>query len=169
MLKKDTKKVEDLTYKIKKLIDSKDGIAGGLHAIEHNIIKITPIFTYIDSREIGGYSYERFNKDKAVIFVYDGNEGGFGLAEILYENAEKLLNKSLEHSKNCNCIDGCPLCIYSTKCGTFNEFLDKWQALGIFASGKIIALFSQHIMEHASQLTMQLYGYLTTTLSFSIS
>ncbi|AIJ04950.1 DEAD/DEAH box helicase domain protein [Methanocaldococcus bathoardescens] len=134
-VKKDTKKVELLTYKIKKLIDSKDGIVGGLHAIEHNIIKITPIFTYIDSREIGGYSYERFNKnpfkDKAVIFIYDGNEGGFGLAEILYENAERLLNKSLEHLKNCNCIDGCPLCIYSTKCGTFNEFLDKWQAIRI--------------------------------------
>jgi DEAD/DEAH box helicase domain-containing protein len=134
-VKKDTKKVDELTYKIKKLIDSKDGIAGGLHAIEHNIIKITPIFTYIDSREIGGYSYERFNKnpfkDRAVIFIYDGNEGGFGLAEILYENAEKLLNKSLEHLKNCNCTDGCPLCIYSTKCGTFNEFLDKWQAIRI--------------------------------------
>ncbi|ACV24360.1 DEAD/DEAH box helicase [Methanocaldococcus fervens] len=134
-VKKDTKDVEELTYKIKKLIDSKDRIAGGLHAIEHNVIKITPIFTYIDSREVGGYSYERFNKnpfrDRAVIFIYDGNEGGFGLAEILYGYAEKLLNKSLEHLKNCKCIDGCPLCIYSTKCGTFNEFLDKWQAIKI--------------------------------------
>lgn len=131
-------KIEDdmLAFAIKKLVDSKDGIGSGLHAIEHNMIKIAPIFTYVDSRELGGYSYESFPNPpfvgKPIVFIYDGNEGGFGLAEILYDNAEKLMEKSLEQMKKCKCEDGCPLCVYSPKCGTFNEFLDKWQAIKIW-------------------------------------
>lgn len=133
-----TLKIEDerLAFAIKKMIDSKDGIRSGLHAIEHNIIKIAPIFTYVDSRELGGYSYESFPSPpfvgKPIVFIYDGNEGGFGLAEILYENSEKLMEKSLEHLRSCECKDGCPLCVYSPKCGTFNEFLDKWQAIKVW-------------------------------------
>jgi DEAD/DEAH box helicase domain-containing protein len=131
-------KIEDkeLTFAVKKMIDSKDGIGNGLHAIEHNMIKLAPIFTYVDSRELGGYSYESFPNPphigKPIVFIYDGNEGGFGLAEILYENVEKLMKKSFEHLKSCKCKDGCPLCVYSPKCGTFNEFLDKWQAKKIW-------------------------------------
>ncbi|USS40544.1 DEAD/DEAH box helicase [Thermococcus aggregans] len=129
---------EELAFAIKKMIDSKDGIGSGLHAIEHNMIKIAPIFTYVDSRELGGYSYESFPNPpfvgKPIVFIYDGNEGGFGLAEILYENSEKLMEKSLEHLKSCECRDGCPLCVYSPKCGTFNEFLDKWQAIKVWES-----------------------------------
>ncbi|HIP89027.1 MAG TPA: DEAD/DEAH box helicase [Thermococcus paralvinellae] len=136
ILEKAKVKDDELALAIKKMIDSKDGIGNGLHAIEHNMIKIAPIFTYIDSRELGGYSYESFpnppHLGMPVVFIYDGNEGGFGLAEILYENAEKLMEKSFEHLKSCRCRDGCPLCVYSPKCGTFNEFLDKWQAIKIW-------------------------------------
>lgn len=127
---------EELIFAVKKMIDSKDGIGNGLHAIEHNMIKLAPIFTYVDSRELGGYSYESFPNPphigKPIVFIYDGNEGGFGLAEILYENVEKLMKKSFEHLKSCKCKDGCPLCVYSPKCGTFNEFLDKWQAIKVW-------------------------------------
>ncbi|NJE07548.1 DEAD/DEAH box helicase [Thermococcus sp. M39] len=136
VLEKAKAKDDELALAIKKMIDSKDGIGNGLHAIEHNMIKIAPIFTYVDSRELGGYSYESFPNPlhigKPIVFIYDGNEGGFGLAEILYENAEKLIERSFEHLKSCKCRDGCPLCIYSPKCGTFNEFLDKWQAMKIW-------------------------------------
>lgn len=83
---------EAFAFAVKKMIDSKDGIGNGPHAIEHNMIKLAPVFTYVDSRELGGYSYESFpnppHMGKPLIFIYDGNEGGFGLAEILYENVE---------------------------------------------------------------------------------
>ncbi|MDV3104548.1 DEAD/DEAH box helicase [Thermococcus waiotapuensis] len=124
---------EELVFAIKKMVDSKDGVGSALHAIEHNLIKIAPIFTYVDSRELGGYSYAAFpGKPYAgmpVVFIYDGNEGGAGLAEVLYENAERLMEKSLEHLKGCSCKDGCPVCVLSPRCGTFNEFLDKWGAI----------------------------------------
>lgn len=120
------------------MADSKDGIGSALHAIEHNMIKIAPIFTYVDSRELGGYSYESFPGGmpyfgKPVVFIYDGNENGAGLADIIYENAEKLMEKSLEHLRGgCPCKDGCPVCVLSPKCGTFNEFLDKWLAIRVW-------------------------------------
>ncbi len=125
-------KDEELAFSIKKAIDSKDGVGSALHAIEHNLIKIAPIFTYVDSRELGGYSYASFPGEpyvgSPVVFIYDGNEGGAGLAGIIYENTGKLMEKSLEHLKSCSCRDGCPVCVLSPKCGTFNEFLDKWAA-----------------------------------------
>ncbi|NJD99590.1 DEAD/DEAH box helicase [Thermococcus sp. LS1] len=126
----------ELAFAIKKMVDSKDGIGSALHAIEHNIIKIAPIFTYVDSRELGGYSYASFPNPphigRPLVFIYDGNEFGAGLAPILYENAEKLMEKSLEHLKGCECKDGCPVCVLSPKCGTFNEFLDKWMAIRVW-------------------------------------
>ncbi|ASJ09255.1 hypothetical protein A3L11_08450 [Thermococcus siculi] len=129
-------KDEELAFAVKKMVDSKDGIGSALHAIEHNMIKIAPIFTYVDSRELGGYSYASFPGEpysgKPVVFIYDGNEGGAGLAEIIYENVEKLMEKSLEHLKGCSCRDGCPVCVLSPKCGTFNEFLDKWAAIRVW-------------------------------------
>jgi len=127
---------DELAFAVKKMVDSKDGVGSGLHAVEHNMIKIAPIFTYVDNRELGGYSYANFSGSqhtgKPIVFIYDANEGGFGLAEILFENAEKLMEKSYEHLNNCQCKDGCPLCVYSPKCGTFNEFLDKWAAIKIW-------------------------------------
>ena len=129
-------KDEELAFAIKKMVDSKDGIGSALHAIEHNLIKIAPIFTYVDSRELGGYSYASFpglpHVGRPVVFIYDGNEGGAGLAEIIYENIEGLMEKSLEHLKGCPCKDGCPVCVLSPKCGTFNEFLDKWAAIRVW-------------------------------------
>ncbi len=126
-------KDEELAFSIKKMVDSKDGIGSALHAMEHNLIKIAPIFTYVDSRELGGYSYASFPGEpyvgRPVVFIYDGNEGGAGLAGILYANIEKLMEKSLEHLRGCSCRDGCPVCVLSPKCGTFNEFLDKWAAI----------------------------------------
>ncbi len=134
----DVNKHKKLIFYIKKLIDSYYGFQSGLHAIEHNIIKISPVVTNVDSRELGGYSYERYKTlsessevskqflDKPVIFIYEGYEGGVGLAEILFENIEKLLIKSRESLFKCKCLDGCPRCILSPKCGNANEFLDKY-------------------------------------------
>ncbi|AEC52442.1 helicase [Pyrococcus sp. NA2] len=128
---------EEFEFAVKKMIDSKDGIGSGLHAIEHNLIKIAPVVTYVDSRELGGYSYESFD-GLPVVFIYDGNEGGSGIVKSLYENIEKLMRRSFEHISKCPCKDGCPACIYSSKCGTFNEFLDKWMALKIW----------EHVLDH---------------------
>ncbi|MEM1895884.1 MAG: DEAD/DEAH box helicase [Nanopusillaceae archaeon] len=126
-------KDKKLAFYIKKLIDSQTSFRSGLHAIEHNIIKISPIVTYIDSRELGGFSYPIHSQtQKPTIFIYEGFENGVGLAEIIFENIEKLILESKKSLISCKCLDGCPKCVFSSKCGNFNEYLDKYSARLIY-------------------------------------
>lgn len=133
----DPEKNKKLVFYIKKIIDSYYAFKSGLHAIEHNLIKISPTVTNVDSRELGGYSYEYYKSEsefsnKPLIFIYEAYENGVGLSEILFENIENLLKKSYERLRKCKCIDGCPKCILSTKCGNSNEFLDRYAAILIY-------------------------------------
>ncbi|BBL45465.1 ATP-dependent DNA helicase Hel308 [Nanobdella aerobiophila] len=122
-----------LEFLIKKIIDYQASFRSGIHAIEHNIIKISPIVTFVDSQELGGYSYPIHNQtNKPTIFIYEGYESGVGLSEILYNNIEKLIDRSIKSLYSCKCIDGCPRCIYSPKCGNYNEYLDKYSGRFIY-------------------------------------
>jgi len=99
---------------------------GGLHALEHAIIAMAPMFAMCDRWDIGGLSTAvHADTGKATIFVYDGFEGGIGISENLYQNIKPLLEKTLQLIETCECKEGCPSCIYSPKCGNGNEPLDK--------------------------------------------
>ncbi|MDP6048947.1 MAG: DEAD/DEAH box helicase [Candidatus Bathyarchaeota archaeon] len=105
-------------------------LAGGLHAIEHAMIAISPLHAMCDPRDLGGVSTE-LHRDtmEPTIFVYDGYKGGIGLSEKLHELLPELLGTILNLVKDCKCEEGCPSCIYSSKCGTNNEPLDKKTAI----------------------------------------
>jgi DEAD/DEAH box helicase domain-containing protein len=105
-------------------------LAGGLHAIEHAMIAISPLHAMCDPRDLGGVSTE-LHRDtmEPTIFVYDGYKGGIGLSEKLHELLPELLETILNLVKDCKCDEGCPSCIYSSKCGTNNEPLDKKTAI----------------------------------------
>jgi DEAD/DEAH box helicase domain-containing protein len=99
---------------------------GGLHAVEHTMIAMSPIFAMCDRWDIGGLSTPLHpDTGEPTIFVYDGFEGGIGISENLYSNVKPLWEKTLKLIENCECKDGCPSCIYSPKCGNENEPLDK--------------------------------------------
>jgi DEAD/DEAH box helicase domain-containing protein len=99
---------------------------GGLHALEHAIIAMAPMFAMCDRWDIGGMSTaEHVDTGKPTIFIYDGFEGGIGISENLYSNIKPLLEKTLQLIETCECKEGCPSCIYSPKCGNGNEPLDK--------------------------------------------
>ena len=103
---------------------------GGIHAIEHAMIAISPIFAMCDRRDIGGFSTQ-FHPDtkSATIFIYDGFEGGIGISETLYTKIQELWKKTIQLIEKCECKDGCPSCIFSPKCGNENEPLDKKAAI----------------------------------------
>ncbi len=99
---------------------------GGLHALEHAIIAMAPMFAMCDRWDIGGMSTAiHADTGKATVFIYDGFEGGIGISENLYSNIKPLLEKTLDLIETCECKEGCPSCIYSPKCGNGNEPLDK--------------------------------------------
>ena len=103
---------------------------GGIHALEHTLISMFPLFALADRYDIGGISHPSHPQvGRAAIFIYDGYPGGVGLSARAYEILEDLLRRSQELIAACPCEDGCPSCIHSPKCGSGNKPLDKEAAL----------------------------------------
>jgi DEAD/DEAH box helicase domain-containing protein len=104
--------------------------AGGIHAVEHAAISILPLFALCDRNDIGGVSTP-FHADtgKAQIFIHDAHPGGIGIAEKGYEIIKELWQATYLIISECPCLDGCPSCIQSPKCGNNNEPLDKKAAV----------------------------------------
>ena len=105
---------------------------GGIHAVEHGMIAMAPLYALCDRWDLGGLSTP-LHPDTGVptIFVYDGYEGGIGIAEKCYELFPELTQTTLELIRDCECELGCPACIYSPKCGNKNAPLDKVAATKI--------------------------------------
>jgi DEAD/DEAH box helicase domain-containing protein len=100
--------------------------AGGLHAAEHAAIGILPLFALCDRNDIGGVSTPlHADTGKAQIFIYDAYPGGIGIAEKGFDLIEELWQATLKAITGCPCLEGCPSCIQSPKCGNNNKPLDK--------------------------------------------
>jgi DEAD/DEAH box helicase domain-containing protein len=99
---------------------------GAIHAAEHAAIGMLPLFAMCDRWDIGGLSTPRnSDTDQAQIFIYDGYPGGIGLAERGFDLLPQLWRATLEAITRCPCQEGCPSCVQSPKCGSFNTPLDK--------------------------------------------
>ena len=121
----------DLPQKaIDRIADAGLDFQGGLHACEHAAISILPLFALCDRNDIGGVSTS-FHPDtaKAQIFIYDAHPGGIGIAEKGFEMITELWQATLKVVQECPCVDGCPSCIQSPKCGNNNQPLDKEAAI----------------------------------------
>ena len=117
---------------VKRIQASKLHFMGGIHAVEHALISMFPLFALCDRNDIGGISIPLHPQvEKAAIFIYDGYPGGIGLAARGYEIILPLLEKTRDLIASCTCPDGCPACIHSPKCGSGNKPLDKEAALAI--------------------------------------
>ncbi len=104
--------------------------SGALHAVEHAAIGLLPLFAICDRCDVGGMSSAHLAGTAApTIVIYDGYAGGAGIAELGYAAADRLLAAALDLIERCGCAGGCPSCVQSPKCGTFNEHLDKRGAI----------------------------------------
>ncbi|HYL81662.1 MAG TPA: Zn-binding domain-containing protein, partial [Candidatus Acidoferrum sp.] len=103
---------------------------GGIHAMEHAMIGLFPLFALCDRGDVGGISYTFHPQvGRSAIFVYDGYPEGIGLAERCYRVLGELLTHTLRLLQECPCEIGCPSCIHSPKCGSGNKPLDKAAAI----------------------------------------
>ncbi|MBI5885566.1 MAG: DEAD/DEAH box helicase [Deltaproteobacteria bacterium] len=107
-------------------------VAGSLHAVEHAAIAALPLFAMCDRMDLGGVSYV-FNPEleSPAIFIYDGHEGGVGLARRGFECMEEWLTATRSLMEDCPCEVSCPSCTQDPKCGNNNEPLDKRGAIEI--------------------------------------
>ncbi len=99
---------------------------GGIHSLEHAAISMFPLFALCDRNDIGGISTTQHEQVcKATVFIYDGHPGGVGLSHRAFDIIEDLLLKTKTLVETCECLEGCPSCIHSPKCGSGNKPLDK--------------------------------------------
>jgi DEAD/DEAH box helicase domain-containing protein len=105
-------------------------LLGSLHAAEHAMIAILPLWAMCDRWDIGGLSTNlHFQTGRPTIFVYDGHAGGVGINERGFEVFEGWVGDTVRMLDGCPCDHGCPSCVQSPKCGNLNEPLDKGGAL----------------------------------------
>jgi len=113
-------------------LDSERRLLGSLHAAEHSLIALLPLWAMCDRWDIGGLSTNvHFQTGAPTIFVYDGHPGGVGITERGFEAFEGWVADTAGMLRGCPCLLGCPSCVQSPKCGNLNEPLDKAGSLAV--------------------------------------
>jgi DEAD/DEAH box helicase domain-containing protein len=113
-------------------------LLSSLHAAEHAMIALLPLWAMCDRWDIGGLS-TNFHDDTgaATVFVYDGHPGGVGIAERGFDQFEGWVGDTVRMLDGCPCEHGCPSCVQSPKCGNLNDYLHKGGALTLL--GRMLA------------------------------
>jgi DEAD/DEAH box helicase domain-containing protein len=111
-------------------VDEMPKLLGTLHAAEHAMIAILPLWAMCDRWDIGGLSTNIHPETgRPTVFIYDGHPGGVGITERGFEQFEGWVADTAAMIRGCPCSDGCPSCVQSPKCGNLNDMLDKAGAL----------------------------------------
>ncbi len=107
-------------------LEQMPALLGTLHAAEHTLIALLPLWAMCDRWDIGGLSTNvHYQTGRPTIFVYDGHTGGMGLTARGFASFEGWVEDTTRLLQRCPCTSGCPSCVQSPKCGNLNEPLDK--------------------------------------------
>ncbi len=111
-------------------LDAMPKLLSTLHAAEHAMIALLPLWAMCDRWDIGGLSTNlHFQTERPTVFIYDGHPGGVGITERGFAAFEGWVSDTARMLEGCPCSEGCPSCVQSPKCGNLNEWLDKDGAL----------------------------------------
>jgi len=111
-------------------------IPSAIHALEHSMIGLLPLFVLAERQDVGGVSYPFYPRPLpsgagTTIFIYDGYPGGVGYARAAARQFARWIQATRDLLHTCPCEGGCPRCVLSPKCGNGNQYLDKLAALGL--------------------------------------
>ena len=84
-------------------------LLSSLHAAEHSLIALLPLWAMCDRWDIGGLSTNIHRQTGLpTIFVYDGHAGGVGITERGFERFEGWVEDTAKMLAGCPCAAGCP-------------------------------------------------------------
>ena len=84
-------------------------LLGTLHAAEHAMIALLPLWAMCDRWDIGGLSTNlHFQTGRPTIFVYDGHSGGVGITERGFDAFEGWVGDTAKMLDGCPCEPAAP-------------------------------------------------------------
>lgn len=109
-------------------------VPSAIHALEHTMIGLLPLFVLAERQDVGGVSYPFYPRPLpsgvgTTIFIYDGYPGGVGYVRAAARQFARWVGATRDLLSTCACEGGCPRCVLSPKCGNGNQYLDKLAAL----------------------------------------
>src|SRR5947208_2002147 len=97
-------------------LDSMPRLLGSLHAAEHAMIALLPLWAMCDRWDIGGLSPNlHFQTGRPTVFVYYGHAGGVGIAERGFATFERWVGDTASMLEGCPCERGCHSCRQSCR------------------------------------------------------
>lgn len=99
---------------------------GAVHGLEHALLAVAPLIAGCDRQDLGSAWYTAFPDTlRPAVFVFDQTPGGVGLCEKLFASRGRWVMAAYHMVSSCECIEGCPACLMSSRCEANNEALDK--------------------------------------------
>jgi DEAD/DEAH box helicase domain-containing protein len=109
--------------------DPEEGI-GGVHGVEHALMALAPLVCGADRGDLGSSWYAMFPDSLSpAVFVMDRTPGGVGFCEKLFDSLPGWITAARQLLESCECEDGCPACLLSSRCEINNEALSKKQTI----------------------------------------
>ncbi|ODV87901.1 hypothetical protein CANARDRAFT_26087 [[Candida] arabinofermentans NRRL YB-2248] len=128
------------------LINLKDlNSAGGIHAAQHSIMNILPMYIIsglgeiqteckAPEKEFAKRQSKRQRPARLILFDNKGGQFGSGLSTKAFDNIDVILEKALFKLLECDCDWGCPDCCAASFCKENSLVLSKYAAIIILAT-----------------------------------
>ena len=105
---------------------------GGLHALEHLAIGLSPLCATCEPADLGCQCTRRQGDEhQERLLLFERRRGGVGVADALQGDLSRLLQAAQARLETCECEGGCLGCVHMAGCGEYNEGLDKEAAKAI--------------------------------------
>ncbi|MCH7904388.1 MAG: DEAD/DEAH box helicase [Armatimonadetes bacterium] len=112
-----------------------DDAVPAVHGVEHALITTAPLIAGCDTRDLGSAWYAIAPDTLAPrVAVFDQVAGSTGLCEQLLKRWSDWLAASLSLLETCDCEDGCPRCLFTSRCEISNNALSKPLAVRLLRS-----------------------------------
>jgi DEAD/DEAH box helicase domain-containing protein len=117
------------------LEEDMEGQIGAVHGLEHALLAVAPLIAGCDRADLGSAWYTAYQDTlRPAVFIFDQTPGGVGLCEKLFANRGRWVMAAHQLVSSCECAEGCPACLLSSRCEANNEVLSKHGSIGHLAS-----------------------------------